>query len=225
MGTASSTALPPNPQIRPRASAIGKRTRPRKRDRCPRPEGAGTRRPAASPRAGSIPAFESASGSSLPCPDREFPLRLGRHAASLQKIAPRLPRRSGEKLPVGLGRQADDAVEVLPGACVRAAALVLDGHAAPAGELLDRVREGEVAGLHQEIDHRPPFAAAEALEGLPGGIDEERRGFFAVERAQPPKARPGAAQGHRLGYHLDDIRAVPDFTDRGFGDTASHGSP
>src|SRR5512141_238465 len=93
-GTASSTARPPKPQMRPRASAIGKSTRPRNRSLYPVPEG--SRRPAASPRAGSIPSRFSAETSSPPVPHQ--PRANSRSASG---VTPRRRRNSLPAFPAG----------------------------------------------------------------------------------------------------------------------------
>src|SRR5512143_1601499 len=93
-GTASSTARPPKPQIRPRASPIGKSTRPRNRSRYPDPEE--RRRPAATPRAGSIPPRCSAGISSPPVP--HHPRANSRSASG---VTPRRRRNSLPAFPAG----------------------------------------------------------------------------------------------------------------------------
>src|SRR5512140_883039 len=93
-GTASSTARPPKPQMRPLASPIGKSTRPRNRARSPLPDG--SRRPAASPRAGSSPSRFSAETSSPPLPHQPRP-----NSRSASGVTPRRRRNSLPAFPAG----------------------------------------------------------------------------------------------------------------------------
>ena len=63
----------------------------------------------------------------------------------------------------------------------------------------------------------PARATSEAVVGLPGGIDMERRGFFAVERADRPEGRAGALERKIRPDDLDNVICLGHPLDRFLG--------
>src|SRR5690606_24360127 len=138
--------------------------------------------------------------------------RLTRDATPLE-IAPRhFADRLVSKLPLEVvGRERDRLVQ-------RPEALVL--RAPPPGlrdldadalrDLTHRVVEAEPAVLHQEREHVPGFAAAEALVEALRGHDVERRRLLLVERAQRAEILAGTFQRHVLADDLHDVGPQPD---------------
>ena len=117
--------------------------------------------------------------------------------------------RAGERLDVERRRdlvRLDQAraLPLLPARC-RAALLVAQRHAGASRELLDRLGEGEMVDLAQEVDDVAALGAAEAVpEALAGG-HVERRGALLVEGAQPLEAAAaGPLEGDVLAHHLVD---------------------
>ena len=87
--------------------------------------------------------------------------------------------------------------------------LVVQLDAVAPGEHLDRLDEAEVADLLHEGDDVPTLTAAEAMPVAQLRADVERRGLLVVEGAQTlHRADPGGAQGHVLGDHLVQPRAL-----------------
>ena len=80
---------------------------------------------------------------------------------------------------------------------------VAQGDAVAAGELLDRLAEGEVVDLAQEADDVAALAAPEAVPGALGGADVERRAALVVEGAQALEA--AAARGLERDVVADDL--------------------
>ena len=90
---------------------------------------------------------------------------------------------------------------------VLAADPVVELDASPAGQQTARLREAEAVALHHEREDVAALATAEAMPGVAGWGDDERRGLLAVERAEalagssrpcaagrspPPRPPPGA---------------------------------
>ena len=72
-----------------------------------------------------------------------------------------------------------------------------------AGEDLERLREGQPVALHHEAEDVAALAAAEALPGVAGRGDGERRGLLAVEWAEALERRPGLLQLDGLADDVD----------------------
>lgn len=51
------------------------------------------------------------------------------------------------------------------------------------------------------------------MENLPGRVDDKRRGFFLVERAQPFEILTCFRQGHVVAHDIDDIDSIFDPVD------------
>ncbi len=103
-----------------------------------------------------------------------------------------------------------DAVAAAAGAGGVAALLVPQGDAGQAGQALDRLREGEVVDLHDEVEGVPARLAAEAVVEPLAGADLEGRGLLVVEGAQALEvAAARVAQLEVLGDHGVDRDRVP----------------
>ena len=109
------------------------------------------------------------------------------------------------------GRLFEQRAEPLPPAAdgigLRRGFLVLEGHAEPVGEPLDRAGEVEVLGFLDEADDVAALAAAEAVVQLVDGVDGEARSPFLVEGAPAREAcARGAPEGGPERHDLDDVR-------------------
>jgi hypothetical protein len=62
--------------------------------------------------------------------------------------------------------------------------------------------------LHDEIDRRSPFAAAETFVDPLGRRNIERRGLLVVERTKSEHVGPPSFQGNKLTYNLCDFSGV-----------------
>ena len=123
-----------------------------------------------------------------------------RHAARL-----RLPERALVERR-GLLEQGDEPLTSLAGGVLgRRALLVLDRHAEPLAEPLDRAREVEPLRLSHERDQVALRAAAEAVVELVDRVDRERRRALVVERAASGVAAARLAQ---LCARRDDVDEV-----------------
>ena len=95
------------------------------------------------------------------------------------------------------------------GALLAALALVLVGvaqdDAGLAGQELDGADEVEVLDLAHERDDVALGPAAEAVVDVLLGVDRERAGLLAVERAQPAEAAPDPLELHVLADDGDDV--------------------
>ena len=88
------------------------------------------------------------------------------------------------------------------------------GEAGLARQLLHRFREREPVVPHGEPDHVAMFAAAETVEEALFVADRERRGFLAVERAQPDMLAPAPGEAHRAPDALADRQARPQVVEK-----------
>ncbi len=152
--------------------------------------------------------------------------RLLREAA-LRHVLPRL--RPLGRLPELLGEEASR-----PGMHLVEAALHLlarPGHATAALEPLGhrhphrprhdthRLQEVHPLVLAHEAEHVPSLAAPEALEHLPLGVDDERGGFFGVERAARLEGLPRLLQRDVAGHNIHNVRGPLDLGYDIIGDT------
>ncbi len=64
--------------------------------------------------------------------------------------------------------------------------------------------------LHDEVDGRTAFAAAETFADIAGLVDRERGSALVVERAQSLVVGAGAAQLHKVAYDIYYIGGVED---------------
>ena len=69
----------------------------------------------------------------------------------------------------------------------------------------DGIREIDVLALHNERDHIPVFAAAEAVIPLPLRIDDERRRFLVMERAARLEVASHLLEGNIRIDHIHNI--------------------
>ena len=93
--------------------------------------------------------------------------------------------------------------------------LVLELHAEPVAEPLDRADEVEVLFLLDERDRVAALAAAEALEGAAVGRDAEARRPLLVKRAEADVTAPRLAQARVPLDERDDVGRCLDGLDRG----------
>ena len=93
----------------------------------------------------------------------------------------------------------------------QAAALTLfllrDGHIRALGEKADRVGEGQVLLLHDEVDDAAALFAAEAVIDLLVRRDGERAGLFVVKGAETEVVRALFGERHIAAHHVDDVAA------------------
>src|SRR3989344_6908220 len=89
------------------------------------------------------------------------------------------------------------------GAELRVFALELD--AGPAREQFKGIAELESLDLHDEVDMRAAFAAAEAVPNLPRRRDHERGCLFGVERTRRFPIHPRLVEADVGLDELDDI--------------------
>ena len=97
----------------------------------------------------------------------------------------------------------DDVVEV-PAAGVLAGGPLVDLDAGPAGQDLERLREGEAVAAHDEAEDVAALAAAEAVPALACGRDDEARRLLAVEGAEALEGGPRLLQRDRLPDDVED---------------------
>ena len=76
---------------------------------------------------------------------------------------------------------------------------------------------------HEKLEDVAAVAAAEALEHLLAGIDEEGGRFFLVERAERLVFRARFFQRHVAADHVDDVAGVAHLLDDFGGNHAGHG--
>ena len=69
---------------------------------------------------------------------------------------------------------------------------------------------GHLLVLHDEGDGRTTLAATEAVAGVTGRRDHERRCLLVVERAQAFVVGTALAQRHKLAYHLYNVGGILD---------------
>ena len=93
--------------------------------------------------------------------------------------------------------------------CLRVLRLGLELHAEPPGERLQRAREVQPFGLHDEAEWIPRCLTAEAVVELLIGADVKRGRPLVVKRAQTEVAvGPGATElgpGRDESHHVDGI--------------------
>ena len=89
----------------------------------------------------------------------------------------------------------------------------------PGGPVRQGFTEIDVLDLHVEGEDVAALAAAEAVEVLRVGEDDERGRLLLMERAEPLVAAAGALELHVGADQLDDVGAFADFGDG----VASHG--
>src|SRR5690606_32054645 len=89
------------------------------------------------------------------------------------------------------------------------------------GQRLERLSEVDLVDLHHEVERIAPRAAAEAVVVLALGEDDERRGLFLVEGAEPLKIRACLTQVDVLTDQLNDVGPVTYLLDG----IAAHGLP
>ena len=103
-----------------------------------------------------------------------------------------------------------DALAAAGWAGVVAALLVPQGDAGLGGQPLDRLREGEVVDLHDEVEGVAALLAAEAVEQALARADLEGRGLLVVEGAEALEvAAARVAQLEVLGDDGVDRDRVP----------------
>ena len=231
MRSSSKSRRAPNPTTSPPRSRIGHSSRRWNRSRCPR--WPGTDRPAF-----------SSSSRVKPCASRclvSFSQPAGANPQPNDSAAawsnPRSARNSrafcaspgaAQLLGVELGGELVRGEQPGAGAAValdaRPAALVGQPEPDAVGELLDGLDEPQLLDLHDEVDDAAALAAAEAVAGVVGRPDVERRGLLVVERAEAlHRAGPGGAQGDVLADHLVDPVPVAHLRDVGVPDPPCHG--
>ena len=71
-------------------------------------------------------------------------------------------------------------------------------------------RIGHLLVLHDKGDGRASLAATEAVAGVTGRRDHERRCLLVVERAQAFVVGTALAQRHKLAYHLYNVGGILD---------------
>ncbi len=103
----------------------------------------------------------------------------------------------------------DIAEALLVGVLTRGSLVELD--AGLRREDLERLGERQAVALHHEAEDVAALAAAEALPGIPGRRDRERRCLLAVEGAQTLVGGAGLLQRDRLTDDVDDAELVLDF--------------
>lgn len=89
---------------------------------------------------------------------------------------------------------------------------LLDGHAAHAGQLLDRFGKGGVVVLHHELDGVAAFVARpEAVPGVAGLVHDEGRRALVVERAAALVVAALLLEfGHIPAHDINDVDALED---------------
>jgi len=93
------------------------------------------------------------------------------------------------------------------------------------GELSHGLGEGEVLHAHQEGDRRSAGVAAEALEALALGVDDEGRGLLGVEGAEPLVIAARRTEAHEATDETNDVRAFANEPNRLVGDQSHANLP
>src|SRR5439155_27310206 len=117
----------------------------------------------------------------------------------------------------------DSAPDLDPLAVGGRAILQLD--AGPIREQLQGTPEVDLLDLLDEAEEVAPLVAAEAVPGLPLGVDLEAGRLLGVEGAETPQLTASLAQGDVLLDDLDQVQARLDLVDRVVGPGPGHRCP
>ncbi len=114
----------------------------------------------------------------------------------------------------GFGMEREEAVaEVVGLAVVGCRNLLDDRNSRALGESADGLGKIHMLVIHDEPENAAARAAAEAVEGLAGGIDVERGAFLAMERAEGDEACAGALEREIGADDINDVVGVRDALD------------
>ena len=89
------------------------------------------------------------------------------------------------------------------------------------GQVFDGLDKRHASMVHQKTDGVAVFAATKAVIKLLGRADTERRGFFAVKRAQPHKVGSALFQLNMPADNVNDVSACQQLLNKGLRN--SHG--
>ncbi len=132
-------------------------------------------------------------------------------------------RRGQDRVIEGDGR-VEDLAEARPTGVLALGPLV-DLDAGLAGQLAERLREGQAVALHHEAEDVAAQPAAEAMPALASRRHDERGCLLPVERTQTLVGRARLLQADRLADHVDDRQLALDLGGRADRQTRSFAPP